>query len=82
MYQPFNNLVHADYFRAAFLEFKFPAIEPTEFPNFNLNVSLPIEVFDHEKRGQGLTISSQMVIVPDYQPFDDCYKENCLGTLV
>ena len=63
-----------DYFVAAFMEFKFPGVGNP------ITVGVPDPV-DHEKRGKGLTVSSQMAVVPNYRPYD-CYKESCVGSLV
>ena len=71
-----------DYYRAAFLEFKFHGLNGDNKPD-----RLPLP--DRVPRGQGLTISSAAVIVPNTKPNPDCgLREgdelawDCLGKLV
>ena len=80
-----------DYFRGAFLEFKFPSVTgetlPPPYPLIpdDLKPDIPdalSPIFDQETRGYGLVVNSQFVIVPDIKPNPDCTRESCRGSLV
>ena len=70
-----------DYFRAGFLEFKYHGLISDSKP--------PLPLPDRVPRGEGLTLSSAAVIVPDIKPNPDCGLKDgddlaydCFGSLV
>merc|ERR1712045_1107154 len=69
-----------DYFRGAFLEFKFPSVTgetlPPPYPlipdDVKPNITDKITFFDQSTRGYGLVVNSAFVVVPDRKPNPDC----------
>jgi hypothetical protein len=65
-----------EFFRGAYLEFKFPGLyreTMIEVPE----IGGPID--DNPKRGKGLSVNSQALIIPTEKPNPDCTKESCKG---
>ena len=71
-----------NFYIAAYMDFYFPSVNGDgsgELPD----IDDPIKyLFDKKKRGTGLTVSSAMAILPNDKPFEDCYKDSCIGSLV
>lgn len=66
-----------DFFRGAYLEFKFPGLYRETLIEGEHDFELP-DVFNN-KRGHGLSVNSQALIVPLEKPNPDCTKESCFG---
>ena len=65
-----------NYFRGAFLEFKFPGVDRP------ILVGKDGPLDDNPRRGPGLTVNGQALVIPLEHPNPDCTQETCMGTLV
>ena len=72
----------ADYYTAAFMDLKFPSVAEEGSGGWEPILPQIINPVDYDKRGDGLTVSSAMAILPNNRPNEECYKETCIGSLV